>query len=79
VSSLVKHTTSASEKRPTEKIIVDLGDTSVADDGGGVCSGFAATGSCRRLYCKEQAKRVDVVVLDESIGGGCMDVASGMR
>jgi hypothetical protein len=75
----VKRTTSASEKQRTEKIIVDLGDASVADDGGGVCGGFAATGSCRRLYCEEQARHVDVMVLDGSVGGGCVDVASGMR
>jgi hypothetical protein len=79
VSSLVKRTTSASEKRRTEEIIVDLGDASVADDGGGVRGGFAVTGSCRRLHCEEQARHVDVVVLDGSAGGGCVVVASGMR
>ena len=79
MSSPVERTTSASERRRTKEITVDLGDASVTDDGGGVRGGFAATGSYRRLHCEEQARHVDVVVLDGSAGEGCVVVASGMR
>ena len=82
VSSVLARGTHDQRKREatrTEKILVDLGDASVADDGGRARSGFAACGSCRRLHGEEQARQVDVVVLDGSTGEGCVVVASGMR
>ena len=79
MSSPVERTTSASERRRTKEITVDLRDASVTDDGSCVRGGFAATGSYRLLQCEEQARHVDVVVLDGSVGEGYVVVASGMR